>query len=380
MSRVLPSAQLRQASPAADGRPPWKLAARLLYQYVDVRRARRGGRVPRCLPLLSLETTLACNARCRMCGFPSDYPAGGLPLSTPEWLALIDEAASLGALVISLGGGEPLLRGDTEALVRRIDGHGITTLLHTNGSLLDPDRCTRLAESRRLAVAISLDSHQRERHDELRRLRCFDTLIAAARYFVARAPQVRVSFTCTVTGENFRELPQILALARDNGVRTVRFTPMHENLQHRFRAAASLRPLRVAESSLPELRGIIEQVIDDARRHSMITNSPHYLRRIPDFFVGPVPHDCYAGHFFYSVDPYGQIFPCYDIQSGLNLREAGGLARALASEAMQDMRAQVRACERRCWNIGTAEPSLRIGGDLAAGLPQLAREALFYLR
>lgn len=362
------------------GRPWWRLAGRMLRQYVEVRAARRAGRMPDCLPLLSLETTVACNARCRMCGFPTDYPAPAKPLSTAEWLDVIDEAAALGCLVISLGGGEPLLRRDAETLIERIEDHGITTLLHTNGALLDAERCRRLARRRRLAVALSLDSAQRARHDALRQLRCFDTLVAAAEYFARHAPAVRVSFTFTITGENFREMVEVMRLARAIGVRTVRFTPLHENLQHRHRAAESFAPLRLQEGELPELARCIEETLAFAARHGMITNSRRFLRAIPDYFRGRVAHDCYAGFFYASIDPGGQLFPCYDIQDGLDLRACGGLAAALASPRMQALREQVRQCRRRCWNVGTAEPSLRLNGPAAAMLPQLAREALFYLR
>lgn len=357
----------------------WQLGSTLWRQYAELRAAQREGRAPTCLPLLSLEITTRCNARCRMCGFPSDYPSPKPALTTAEWIALIDEAAGLGTLVISLGGGEPLMRKDAEALIARIDGHGMTPLLHTNGALLDPARCQRLARHRRLAVALSLDSPDRQQHDALRQIECYDRVIDAARFFAQHAPRVRTSFTCTITAENFRDLPELMRLADALGVRTVRFTPIHENLQHRFRDAAGLAPLRLCADDLPELRRIIETVIAYARRHGMITNSKQFLRRIPDFFRAPVPHTCAAGFFYASIDPAGQLFPCYDHQSGLDVRDAGGLAAAFRSAPMDALRRQVMACRHRCWNVGTAEPSLRLENPLSM-LPQLARETLFYLK
>lgn len=347
-------------------------------QYVDVRAARRRRGAPRSLPLLSLELTTLCNAHCAMCAFPGDYPAAPAPLRTDEWLAVIDEAAALGTRVISLGGGEPLLHPDVEALIERIDGHGITTLLHTNASRLTAERCARLARFRRLSVAMSLDSHRREQHDALRGLACFDRLLEAARWFVAEAPQVGVSFTFTVTARNWPDMRATMALAAGLGVRAVRYTPLHENLQHRFGQAGERAALRPAEGELPALRAEIEAVLAYARAQRMLTNSPRFLRAIPDYFRGPVAHACQAGFFYASIDPGGRLFPCYDHQGEANVR-AGGLAAAWRSEAMDRLRTQVVGCARRCWNVGTAEPSLRLGGGLAM-LPQLLREARFYLR
>lgn len=354
---------------------------RLLRQYVDIRRARRLGGAPGTLPILLIETTTTCNASCGMCGYPTHYPAAGAPMDSQELMRLVDEAAALGTLIISLGGGEPFMRKDAEALIRHIDGHGIGTLVHSNGSLLTRDRCARLADNARLILAMSLDSPRRSEHDAIRGVACFDRVIAAANYFAQHARHVRTLLTCTITGQNYRDLAGIMRLARDIGVRTVRFTPVHHNLQHRFRDAADFAPFAMPEQGLAELADQLETVIAFARRHRMITNSRAYLRAIPAYFQGRVPHDCYAGFFFCSVDPWGRLFPCYDHQSELSVRAPGGLAAAFASPAMDALRQKVIHCRQRCWNIGTAEPSLRMDpGQLAANATQLLRESWLMLR
>jgi len=172
-----------------------------------------------------------------------------------------------------------------------------------------------------------------------------------------------------------------MRLACDLGVRTVRFTPVHENLQHRFRDRAQLAAYAVPPEERPALREEIERVIGFAAANGMITNSRRFLRAIPDHFAGRVAHRCFAGFLYAHVDPFGNVFPCYDHQGALNVRAAGGLAQALKSPEMDRLRHCVDACTHRCWNVGTAEPSLRMDlPALTAQLPQLVRETLFFLR
>lgn len=370
----------REASRGASNSSLSKLP-KMLRQFVDVRAARKVGSAPSSLPLLSIETTTDCNARCGMCGYPTDYPASCAPMSTDELKRLIDEAATLGTLIISLGGGEPFMRKDTEQLIEHIDGHSICSLVHSNGSLLTAKRCTRLAQNAHLVLAMSLDSPRRSDHDNLRGVACFDHVVAAASYFARLATQVRTILTCTITGQNYRDLMGVMRLAQDIGVRTVRFTPIHHNLQHRFRNPADFAPFALPEHALAELAEQLERVIAFAHQHGMMTNSRTFLRAIPSYFRGPVPHECYAGFFFCSVDPFGKLFPCYDHQSELNVRGQGGLIAAFKSPEMDVLRQKVIHCQQRCWNIGTAEPSLRMDlNQLPSHGMQMLRESWLMLR
>lgn len=368
-------------APGAAAQSPLRKLPKMLRQFIDIRRARKAGGPPCTLPVLLIETTAECNARCGMCGYPTDYPAVGAPLRTDELMRLVDEAAALGTLIISLGGGEPFMRKDTEQLVAHIDGHGISSLVHSNGSLLTLERCARLAANSHLVLAMSLDSPRRFDHDAVRGVACFDRVVGAASYFARQAAQVRIILTCTITGQNYHDLIGVMRLARDIGVSTVRFTPVHYNLQHRFRDPADFAAFAMPQAALTELAEQLEAVIAFAGRHSMMTNSRAFLRAIPAYFQGRVAHDCYAGFFFCSVDPYGRLFPCYDHQSELNVRGEGGLSAAFKSPAMDTLRQKVIRCQQRCWNIGTAEPSLRMDlNHLAGHGVQLLRESWLMLR
>lgn len=353
----------------------------LLRRYVDLQAARRTGRAPRSLTFLSIEIIQDCNAHCAMCGYPTDYPKGERLLSEAELNAVIDEAASAGTLLISLGGGEPFLRPDAERLIARIVGQGMNALVHSNGSLITPSRLRRLAELRRLVMSFSVDYPTRAEHDRQRGVPCFNRIMTASTHIASAPGAARVAWICTVTRQNAGRLLAIMQLAHDVGVRTVRFTPVHDNLQHRFKAGETLRFFGLGEKEKAVVADQVERVLDFAGRKAMVTNSAQFLRGIPDAFRGRIAHRCAAGFLFCVLDPYGSLMPCYDHGPGIDLRAAGGLMAALESPAMDALRRRVLACGQRCWNIGTAEPSLRVDpANLLRQGVQLAREALFFLR
>jgi hypothetical protein len=188
-----------------------------------------------------------------------------------------------------------------------------------------------------------------------------------------------VVFTFTITALNLKDMLPTARLAHEMGIRAIRFTPLHENLQHRHLPRESLAPYRLRAEHGPQLAREVERVLRFVRRSRMVSNSETFLRGTPASATGRVEHDCFAGFFFCSVDPYGNLFPCYDHTDGVNLRDFPDLATAFRSAEMNRLRAAVLACRHPCWNVGTAEPSLRLNRRFALSQgPQLVRESLFF--
>lgn len=75
-----------------------------------------------------------CNLRCGFCYGPKEKKQK--ELTTQEALEKIGRFKKQGATSLVFTGGEPLLRKDIVALVKRAKKHGLFTILHTNGLLL----------------------------------------------------------------------------------------------------------------------------------------------------------------------------------------------------------------------------------------------------
>jgi len=112
---------------------------------------------PRHPVLAHVVVTRRCNLACTYCHEFDDFSK---PVPTAELVRRIDLLARLGATVITLTGGEPLLHPDLDDVIRRLRGHGIVAILVTNGYLLTPDRIKRLNTAGLDHLQISVDNVQ----------------------------------------------------------------------------------------------------------------------------------------------------------------------------------------------------------------------------
>lgn len=127
-----------------------------------------------------------CNLACSHC-FISCSPTN----RTHEYMALgeveryLDEAVQLGVKEYYFTGGEPFLNPDMEAILESTLKVGPATVL-TNGLLLDPARCERLAVLAQAAeysldIRISMDGYDAESNDPIRGEGTFERILQGAR-------------------------------------------------------------------------------------------------------------------------------------------------------------------------------------------------------
>ncbi len=206
-----------QARAAADARAPTRRAPR--------------GREPASPGPWTLEVypTLRCNLDCAFCDTTDRHRPPVDELPEARWLALVDEAADLGARrILVLGGGEPLLAAATPALLRRARARGMAGMLTTNG--------TRLARYAELLVEIgwdevhvSIDGASPETHDALRGrpgsfARTVSGLCQLRRLRDTRGQVApTLALHTVVTRKNVDELADIVRLAHALGCARVEF-------------------------------------------------------------------------------------------------------------------------------------------------------------
>ena len=157
---------------------------------VAVEETARSGDTPR-VELRSLDTLwfqvagTVCNLACTHC-FISCSPTN----HTHEFLTLeevrshLADAAGLGVKEYYFTGGEPFLNPDMEAILAATLEVGPASVL-TNGLLLDPERCARLAALARgaeysLDLRISLDGYSAVSNDPIRGEGTFERILEGA--------------------------------------------------------------------------------------------------------------------------------------------------------------------------------------------------------
>lgn len=192
------------------------------------------------------NTGSLCNITCQGCYMDSGPSNDRLAyLTRSEVGQYLDEIrdSRLPVREIGLTGGEPFMNPDIVPIISDCLARGFQVLVLTNGmkplanrrrALLAIDQEAR----RRLVVRVSLDHHQRERHDRLRAAGSFDKALEALRWLSQAGIQVAVAGR-TLWREDeasarrgYHDLFQILGLSLDAGdaSQLVLFPEMDEHL------------------------------------------------------------------------------------------------------------------------------------------------------
>lgn len=129
-------------------------------------------------PIVRIETTNACNARCIICPH-RNLKRAIVRMEEGLYRRLIDESASAGCREVHLHNfGEPLLDKQIEDRVSYAKQKGIRKVkIFCNGSLLTPDRAKGLIHAGLDEIKISFDGATQEEFERIRPPLKFDTVV-----------------------------------------------------------------------------------------------------------------------------------------------------------------------------------------------------------
>ncbi len=122
------------------------------------------------LPIfIGVETSGLCNLRCVMCphGLEETRQRRGL-MNFQTYCRVIDEARGFVQDADLFGGGEPLMHPRIFDMIAYARQAGIRTRLHTNATLLTPERGRLLLESGLDYLSFSFDGYTKDRYESIR--------------------------------------------------------------------------------------------------------------------------------------------------------------------------------------------------------------------
>ena len=167
-------------------------------------------------PVVIWNLIRRCNLTCKHCYATSadkDFPG---ELSTEQVYDVMDDLKAYGVPVLILSGGEPLMRPDIFDISKRAKALGFYVGLSSNGTLITTDNIRQIAEIGYDYVGVSLDG-MRETHDLFRRrVGAFDESLHGIR--LCRDVGIKVGLRFTLTRDNARDLPELLALMDDENL------------------------------------------------------------------------------------------------------------------------------------------------------------------
>ena len=161
-------------------------------------------------PVVIWNLVRRCNLNCKHCYSLStdvDFPG---ELSTAEVFFVLDDLRAMGVPALILSGGEPLLRHDLFVISRRAKEMGFYVGLSTNGTLIDDGNIEAIKAARFDYIGISLDGIGAVHDAFRRRPGAFAASMNGIR--LCHAHGIKVGIRFTLTEDNARDLPEVLAL------------------------------------------------------------------------------------------------------------------------------------------------------------------------
>ncbi len=258
----------------------------------------------------SFKVIQRCDSRCEFCNVWK-YPVPDMP--TEKVLRIIDNVAESSILLLSLEGGEPLLRDDIGEVLRYIRTKHLYVLFTSSGKLFDKRPMKEYAHYIDF-LHVSID----EGHDNLRQYDRLDE-------YVSWGPIVCVQIV--VEKDHLAALEGKIRKCAEAGAKAVVMPACHLNDTDNF---------------LPDLVSFRDEVrrLKDRFPNTIITTDK-YLNTLD------VPHSCNAASII--VDSDGMLhYPCRTLMEKSIDVSKESLIDFVRSPRAGECRAKMRLCERQC--------------------------------
>ncbi len=169
---------------------------------------------------LNLQLLNQCNFKCKICDFWKEADDVNHQLTVEHAKIISQKLKHLGALIITLGGGEPLLHKDLLEISRIMALNNFIVMI-SNGWLIDQQKAKEIFQAGFYEVSVSIDYADPKKHDENRgKEGAFDRGIEALKHLIENRSHSyqRVNMIATVMDDNLDELEPLIQLSEKIGV------------------------------------------------------------------------------------------------------------------------------------------------------------------
>ncbi|MBI5235382.1 MAG: radical SAM protein [Deltaproteobacteria bacterium] len=273
-----------------------------------------------------LVTNNSCNLKCVYCY--GEYGARGhyKDYSTKELIKIIDELKSLGTRLLTIHGGESLLRKDIGEIINYAKHRGFYISFNTNGYLLPK----RIQEIKCVdTICISLDGRE-ENNDKNRGAGCHKKVMEAID--VVSHNNIPLAIHATLTKSNMNDMEYLAELATAKKIR-VQYSILYN--------ADEITDKNLVMSD-EEIRAITKKILNLKKQGYPIYYSENVLTTAiewPDnFYEKNLYRDkdmdavnkknlipCYHGSLKYQIDADGRVVTCWanNYDDAPNIKELG---------------------------------------------------------
>lgn len=254
---------------------------------------------------VQLDLTYRCNERCVHCYL--DHHDHG-EMTTAEIKHLLDEMADAGVFILTLSGGEIMLRKDFFEILEYARQLTFCVKLKTNAVLIREREAKRIRDLGVESIQVSIYSHRPEVHDAITLVPgSLKRSVAAIRFLKSQG--LKVIIANVLMTHNMQDYPGVRALATELGVECTldpTITPMMDGNR-------STLALGVDQATLRQVFRD-QSLVGDTEEFCAVSAKPseNAMESLP----------CSAGHTACYVSPYGDVYPCvqFPLPSG-NVRQ-----------------------------------------------------------
>ncbi|MBI1908887.1 MAG: radical SAM protein [Deltaproteobacteria bacterium] len=247
--------------------------------------------------LINLEVTKLCNAKCDFC-----------PCWTIKDYPQLDDYSEIMArfrpTVLSLNGGEPLLRKDILKIVDQVRPHCTYLMMITHGQLLTEEKFKALTDHGVNQLSVSLN-YIGEEHDQERQLKGLYRHFSELLPKLTRQGYDNIAFNTVIMDRNLEHILPIAKKSHEWGVK-VSFSSYSALKNDKGEYA-------VRQDQLNRLEEVIGQLLLLKKTQGNILTSDYYLKKVPEYFRNGKMEDCRAGLNFIQMTPDGYIKRCSEM-------------------------------------------------------------------
>jgi radical SAM protein with 4Fe4S-binding SPASM domain len=242
---------------------------------------------------VQLDITYRCNERCVHCYLDHDDHG---EMTTAEIKHLLDEMAEAGVFILTLSGGEIMMRRDFFEILEHARALMFCVKLKTNAVMIREREAARIRDLGVESVQISIYSHRPEVHDAITLLPgSLKRSIGAIRFLKSQG--LKVIIANVLMTDTVQDYKGVRALADELGVECTldpTITPMMDGNR-------STLKLGIGQDDLQQVFRD-QALVGDVDEFCAIPSKPgeDELMALP----------CTAGHTAAYVSPYGDVYPC----------------------------------------------------------------------
>jgi len=282
----------------------------------------------------NLQVTYRCNFRCQICDFWKDKHSPADELSLDDIRLIGRKLNRLGTLIISLAGGEPLMREDLYDVITILNQANHFPILITNGWFVDETVARDILRAGLQEISVSVDYRDPRRHDAQRgHPGAWDHAIRALELLNRHRPdrRNRVHMISVLMDDNLDDVEDLIKLSRELGV---------TYMLSLYSFNRGTKPAR-----LPGTK-VTERLLGLKRQYPEFVTLTTYIDHLDQAIAeGGIGH-CQTGRLLLNIDNRGNVARCTE-----RLDEAVG---NILADDMIDLRNRLWQTQReqdcaQCW-------------------------------